>query len=386
MRIVIVNKYQHITGGADRHCRGLAEILVERGHEVVFLSTVSSDHAGIRGVSVPASVTHDSRADLSLARQATAAAKALWNREAAAAMRRLIDEYRPDVVHAHKLYPQLSVAPVVVAAHARVPVVQTLHDFELVSGSALDARGGWRDEDETRLTYRLLNSMTLPIRRRVHVPRVAAFVSVSRYVARIYESHRIESTVLPNFLPAIRDSTPLPTFAERQGIAFVGRLRPEKGVADVVALAERLPAIPVTIVGSGILDAYVAEHAARLDNLTATGFLDADEIDRLVRRVRLVVVPSRWQEPAGLTPIEAMAQGTPVVAYASGGLAEYVADAGGGRVVPTDIDSLVRTCAELHSDSESWSILSRRAVAAVEETHSRNRYAERIERVYERVL
>ena len=298
-------------------------------------------------------------------------------------MKRLLAEFGPDVVHAHKLYPQLSVAPVVEAVRARVPVVQTLHDFELISGSALDARGGWKDEDETRLRYRLLNTSTYPVRRRVHARRVRAFVSVSRYVARVYRGQGIASSVLPNFLTATDSSSSLPTFADRNGIVFVGRLQPEKGVADVVELARRLPDIPVTIAGSGELDAYVAEHARQLDNLTAAGFLGEDELAELVRQARVAVVPSRWQEPAGLTAIEAMALGTPVVAYANGGLAEYVADAGGGRVVPADVESLTEACAELHADEEAWAALSRRGLSAVETTHSRAVYAAKIEQVYE---
>jgi glycosyltransferase involved in cell wall biosynthesis len=302
-------------------------------------------------------------------------------------MKRLLGDYRPDVVHAHKLYPQLSVAPIVEAARARIPVVQTLHDFELISGSALDARGGWRDDDESRLRYRVLNSSTFPVRKRVHVPRVSAFVSVSRYVARVYRAHGIASVVLPNFLTASGNGSRAPSaFADRDGIVFVGRLQPEKGVADVVELARRLSDIPVTIAGAGELDGYVAKHAKQLDNLTATGFLGSEELSELMRHARLAVVPSRWQEPAGLTPIEAMAQGTPVVAYANGGLAEYVADAGGGRVVPADVENLIETCAELYADTETWTKLSRCALAAVEGTHSRDRYAEAIERVYEGVL
>jgi glycosyltransferase involved in cell wall biosynthesis len=386
MRIVIVNKYLHITGGADRHCRGLAEILRERGHEVVFLSTESIGDSEFPAVFVPTTVTHDSRAELPLTRQVATGAKALWNPQAAAAMKRLLADHRPDVVHAHKLYPQLSVAPLVESTRAGVPVVQTLHDFELISGSALDVRGGWRDVDEARFRYRLLNSTTFPVRRRVHVRRVRAFVSVSRYVARVYKAHGIDSSVLPNFLPSTDRPGPRPAFADRNGIAFVGRLQPEKGVADVVELARRLPAIPVTIAGSGELDAYVAEHAARLANLTAAGFLDADGLRELVSGARVVVVPSRWQEPGPLTPIETMAQGTPVVAYANGGLAEYVADSGGGEVVPADVENLIRACAELHSDAETWSKLSQRALAAVEGTHSRDRYGDAIERVYESVL
>jgi glycosyltransferase involved in cell wall biosynthesis len=261
--------------------------------------------------------------------------------------------------------------------------VQTLHDFELISGSALDARGGWRDKDETRLRYRLLNTSTFPVRRRIHVRRVRAFVSVSRYVARVYQAHGITSSVLPNFLTETRGSRSLPPYIDREGIVFVGRLQREKGVADVVELARRLPDIPVTIAGAGELDAYVSEHAKRLDNLTALGFVGSEVLAELVRHARLAVVPSRWQEPAGLTPIEAMAQGTPVVAYANGGLAEYVADSGGGRVVPADLENLVGACAELYSDAETWTTLSRSGLSAVETTHSGAAYAAKIERVYE---
>lgn len=386
VRVLLVNKFVHVTGGADIHCRGLATILAERGHEVAFLSTATDHEHEFLGAFVPATVTHGSRDGLAGSQQAVAAANALWNPTAAAAMRRLVDDFRPDVVHAHKLYPQLSVAPVVVASRSRIPVVQTLHDFELMSASSLDERGGWVDHDESRVTYRLLNTCTRPVRRLVHAPRAAAFVSVSRYVASVYRAHRIASEVLPNFLPSGPDEPEVPSFAEREGIAFIGRLQPEKGVQDVVALAERLPNIRVTIVGSGELGGWVSDQAGRLSNLEATGFLDGHEIAAVMRRVRVVVAPSRWQEPGPLTAIEAMAQGTPIVAYAVGGLAEYVSDAGAGRVVPSDVDSLVQACRDLVGSAEVWSQMSRQAVDAVRTTHSRATYADRIERVYDSVM
>jgi hypothetical protein len=58
--------------------------------------------------------------------------RAIWNREAAAAMRSLIRTRKPDLVHVHKLYPQLSVAPLIVAGRAGIPVVQMLNDYELI--------------------------------------------------------------------------------------------------------------------------------------------------------------------------------------------------------------------------------------------------------------
>ena len=103
---------------------------------------------------------------------------------------------------------------------------------------------------------------------------------------------------------------------------------------DVVELARRLPDVPVSIAGSGPLLADVLAGAAELGNLRALGFTAPEDIPALVERARLVVVPSLWQEPGALVPLEAMTLGTPVVAYANGGLAEYVADTGAAGSFP----------------------------------------------------
>jgi glycosyltransferase involved in cell wall biosynthesis len=386
MRVVIVNKFAHLTGGADQHCLGLAAALSQRGHEIRFLSTSDDRNAVTDGVFVSPTVTHVSRETLPPSDQAGVLAKALWNPAAASAMRRLLETFRPDLVHTHKLYPQLSVAPVVVASRARVPVVQTLHDFEMISASPIDARGGLWDPDETRLRFKLLNAATRPVHRRVHAPRVSAFVAVSRFVARVHARHGIEATVLPNFVSYGEGELepPLP-FDDRFGIVFLGRLRPEKGALDVVELAQRVPAIPVTVVGSGDLEAAIRHEAARLPNLHVAGFVPDPDVRETLRRARVVVIPSRCQDAGPLVPLEAMSHATPVVAYAMGGLGEYVIDAGGGRVVPVDVEALARAAAEIHDDRATWQVLSERGLDAVERRHTPAAYVEQIEAVYRAV-
>ena len=98
-------------------------------------------------------------------------------------MRRLIARFRPQVVHAHKLYPQLSAAPVVVAHRAGIPVVQHLHDYEFISASWRDHSGGWMDRDESRRSIRALNDATFVVRRALHARAVDAWIANSRYVA-----------------------------------------------------------------------------------------------------------------------------------------------------------------------------------------------------------
>src|SRR2546430_16053262 len=111
----MVNKYAHLTGGADQNCLALVRLLAERGHDVAMLSTASPDNVIRDGKFIDLRVTHSTRRSLTTARRLDVAVRALWNPDAARAMGDLIAGFEPDVVHTHKLYPQISVAPIVIA-------------------------------------------------------------------------------------------------------------------------------------------------------------------------------------------------------------------------------------------------------------------------------
>jgi glycosyltransferase involved in cell wall biosynthesis len=381
----MVNKYAHLTGGADQNCLALIVALIERGHDVAILSTASDRNTVGEGVFIEPTVTHQTRGALPRSRQGEVFARALWNPAAARGAHEAIARFHPDVVHSHKLYPQLSVAPIVIAARAGLPVVQTLHDYELLSASALDHTGRSVDRDESRASYRVLNTATFPVRRMIHARRVSAFIACSRFVAGRYRSRRgTESTVMPYFVEAPGRATI--GFAERDGVLFVGRLHEEKGVRDVIGLAERLPAIHVSIAGYGPLEAFVAEAERRLANLRFLGRQGRSKLWDLLERARVAVMPSRWQEPGGIAALEAMAVGTPVVAYANGGLAEYVAGTGGGRVVAPDVDALAEAVGRVHGQEEDWRERSEAAIAGIARLHNADAYVSRLEALYRSVL
>jgi glycosyltransferase involved in cell wall biosynthesis len=376
----MLNAYGYLTGGADYVCFASAEALRSRGHEVAFLTTRSDRNVVEDGVFVDLRVTHFTRDQLSASAKARVAAAALWNRQAAGALDEAVRRYRPDLVHAHKLYPQLSVAPLVHARRRGLPIVQSLYDYELLSASTLDHTGGRVDRAESRFAYRALNTATFPIRRRVHAPAVAAWTCCSRFMQERYRGVGIEATLLPLFVE-------LPPgdqldFSEREGISFAGRLWEEKGVRDVVQVASAHPELPVTIAGGGPLARFVEQQARRLPNLRFLGDLAHDELRNVPRRARIALMPSRWQEPGGIAALEAMAQGTPVVAYASGGLAEYVGDADAGTVIAPDAERLASECERLYEDRARWERHSRAAISAAREL-SLERYVSRLESVFE---
>lgn len=381
MRVLIVNKFAHVRGGADRHCLELADALAAAGHQVALLSTAGDGNRVLPGAFVPCSVTAESRGRLDAAEAQRAARRCLWNTTAAVAARRLIQDLSPHVVHLHKLYPQLSVSPAVVAARRRIPVVQTLHDYDLLTGAALDDRAHPPPPAALSASDRLLAPALRAVHATLHRRAVDAWVAGSDHVARAYGRIGLQAQVLA--LPtAAPDGLPRISFAERRGVVFAGRLAPHKGVLDVVELARRAPQLEVTVLGPGPLTDVVRERARWLPNLLVLGDLRTADVWPRLAAARVAVVPSRWAEPVGLTALEAMAVGTPVVAYRVGGLAEEVSAAGGGIVIDSDPAALTAAAVGLHSDETRWTALSQAGRAHIAREHAPARYVERLLEVY----
>lgn len=382
MRVLIVNNFAHVTGGADLHCLELTEGLRERGHEVQWLATESPKNVEKRGRFVPLTVTTENRDRLPLVKRLDVSRRALWNPAAGGAMRDLAETFQPDVVHIHKAYVQLSVAPIVVASHWGFPLVQTVHDYEFISASPFDSRGKRWDHHETKLTFQALNSFTFPVRRRVHRPRIKRWIAVSRVVADRYRSvGEISCEVIPNFSGT--SAAENRGQADRDGVTFLGRLTPEKGVEDLLDAAKLLPNVRFRIVGDGPLKEVVRRAAREFENVEYVGFVSKNEGGKLIGSSLACLMPSIWEDPGPLTSLEAMAEGTPVICYPMGGVAEYVADAGAGLVCSeANPESLVRSIRRLIEEPTLWEECSNCGKEAIAGRHSRSSYLDALEATY----
>jgi glycosyltransferase involved in cell wall biosynthesis len=118
-------------------------------------------------------------------------------------------------------------------------------------------------------------------------------------------------------------------------VLFVGQLNPYKGAhtlieaAHLVSGRNGLPPLRVSIVGDGSegYKSQLRDRAAR--GKAAVEFLGKTEhalLPRIYREHDIFVFPSIWQEPFGLTHLEAMASGTPVISTAHGGQGEFLRD------------------------------------------------------------
>jgi glycosyltransferase involved in cell wall biosynthesis len=153
-------------------------------------------------------------------------------------------------------------------------------------------------------------------------------------------------------------------------LLYLGRLEQTKGVhialesAAIVATAtERL--VHLDICGEGSLQASLRARAAKLmqrcPNLTVTltGWLHEDEARRAISRTDLLLMPSCWPEPFGMVGLEAALQGVPSVAFAVGGIPEWLTDGVNGRLVTANPADAGRFAEAIRSCLLSPSELSR---------------------------
>jgi glycosyltransferase involved in cell wall biosynthesis len=149
----------------------------------------------------------------------------------------------------------------------------------------------------------------------------------------------------------------------RLRVIFVGRMVALKGPDVLLAAAARLRRndVEIVLVGSHGFDrnASLTAYERRLRALAAASgvpvsfepFSERERLADLLRASDIMVVPSRWQEPSGLTVGEGMASGLPVIASRVGGVPEVIGSA--GILVPCeDPEALARSISELADNPE----------------------------------
>lgn len=168
------------------------------------------------------------------------------------------------------------------------------------------------------------------------------------------------------FAPASSDGVPVANAPSRRvplRVMFVGRMVPEKGPDVLIRAAAILGRddLEFVFVGSQGFDRHAAPSvfekrlrrlaAGRVPRIRFEPFVDRSALPALLHSAAILVVPSRWAEPSGLTAGEGMASGLPIVASRIGGIPEVVGPAG-RYVPPGDPAALASVIADLADDVE----------------------------------
>ena len=182
-----------------------------------------------------------------------------------------------------------------------------------------------------------------------------SFSAVSRHTSQAW-SHVCDSDVILNGVDT-RTWRPGPGGAD---LVWSGRLVAEKGADTAIAIARRANRT-LRLAGPVSDPDYFRNHIAPQldDRIQYLGHLDRSDLSRVVGNSAVALVTPRWDEPYGLVAAEALACGTPVVAFRRGGLPEVVNCAAGRVVAESDMDGAVTAVAELEAEGPGLRVAAR---------------------------
>jgi len=412
MKVLSAEKYHFVTGGASRVFFETNRLLEARGHSVIPFTGAYPENlpTPFARYFVPrfTMLSGDGSSRASAAGMIKSFADALYARDVAAAVRRIVADHHPDIAHLHTILYQLSPSLIETLKRLGVPVVQTLHDFSLFCASRyLYADGAicerCRGHRYHHVLLRnccngnpLLGLMSFSAKSvhtlfRWYPGKVDLFIAPSRFVrekmiAWGLPARRIET--IPHFLPP----APAPDLsADEDGtILYAGYLVRQKGIFTLLRAMSGLPRLRLKIAGRGPEGEAISAAIKNLGltNVELCGFLRGEELIRAVRRASFLVFPSESYETFGMGILEAFLAGKPVVASNLGAYPELVEhgkrggllfEAGNAGDLASKIDRLSR-------DADFRRSLGRTGREYALRFHDQDLHYQRLLNAYERVI
>ncbi len=333
-----------VKGGAELACAHLARWLARHGEVVGVLTLTAPDDPESTTEEEPGLTVYRRRIPnvYEVFEHLTAAPwkKPFWHAldhfhpTAAATLRAVIDDFRPDLVNTHNL-TGLGYNLWNTLGALRFPVIVTCHDLTL-----LCLRQSMFKRDANCKTQCAVCRVSAAVRGH-YVRKIErlAFVSPSRALLKsiepVFPAHAARGIHLPNPLAFPTRSEPKPAGSVIE-ILYVGQVSPHKGVPFLLEVLDSLPdksRFRLTVVGRGAsLDPLRAQYAGR-DWVRFAGFVPPDDVDGYMRAADVLVVPSIWYENQPLVVLQARSLGLPIMVSDQGGLPELVEDGSFGRVL-----------------------------------------------------
>jgi glycosyltransferase involved in cell wall biosynthesis len=404
MRVLLVNKYHYLRSGTERYLFNLRRLLAARGHtvEVFAMQHPRNEPATYARDFAPHVEFHE----VAGLRRVAAALRVVWYPRAARGCARVLDDFRPDIVHVFNLYHQLSPALLPPITRRGIPAVQTLNDYKLICPNyTLYTEGApcLRCRDRRYLhavRHRCLDGsrawsavaaleMTVHKAFRVYERHVSRFIAPSAYVRATVEAFGVPArqlVELPYFLFPEEHAV-----SRRDGgyCAYVGRLVPAKGVATLLRALREVPEARLWIVGEGPQRAELERLAAAwgLGNVRFTGYLAGPALTDAIAGARFTVVPSEWPEVFGQSIIESFAVGKAVVGARIGGIPEVIdAERDGLLFTPGAADELAACLRRLWARPDAARAMGLAGRAKVEARYAPGSHHARIEALYRELV
>jgi glycosyltransferase involved in cell wall biosynthesis len=354
MRILQINNYHYRRGGSDCYFFDVSDLLEQAGHEVASFSTTQDFYEGsnrftnqdLAAGDFPSGAITDNASSFSNI------SKFLYSLDAKRLIKKAIQVFRPDIIHLHIYYGQLTASILSPIRESGIPVVQTLHEYKLVCPThGLFAKGKYCDACDGKKYWKALGKRC----NRGSLARTALSVTEAYLsdflgardlpkqfiaVSHFQKNKLIELGVSPDKLSVLHhfsDSNCSSPIEQGKYFLYVGRIVNGKGLRLLLNAYKKMKshAYPLKIVGDygdsrDLLD--LTEQLGLSNSVEWVGYKKGDELERLYRNCLCVVNPSRLNETFGLTVLEGLSRGRPVIASNVGAFPEVLSHGEDGLI------------------------------------------------------
>ena len=339
MKILLANKFYYRRGGDCIYMLNLEKLLKAHGHEVAVFAMDYPENLDTPWKKYfPKNMS-----------KLMAFSRPFGSHEVKSKFKKLLDEFKPDVVHLNNVHTQLSPVMAELAHQRGIKVVWTLHDYKLLCPRYDCLKNGnticetcFNGDKKACLDNKCMKGSKLASfigykeavvwnRERLEVC-TDVFICPSQFMAdKMVQGGFSKSKMqtLCNFIDVekcryshtdLSDSTVSVLLPKKEDYyCFIGRLSHEKGAKTLIEAANQLPYKLVIIGGGPLMDEL---KSVAHTNIEFVGFKQWDDIKQLVGKARFSVIPSEWYENNPLSVIEAQCLGTPVLGANIGGIPE----------------------------------------------------------------
>ena len=345
MKILMVNKFLYPRGGAETYVLKLGRMLSQLGHDVQYFGMDHPDR--VVGNEINCYTSQMDFHGANVFAKLTYPVRIIYSSEARKKIRKVLDDFQPDVCHLNNFNYQLTPSIILEIRKwerqrgGSCKIVYTAHDPQLVCPNHMCMNPGSRQICQKCLTgdYRnclrgkcihnsyarsSLGALESWFWHRTGVYRqLNVVVCCSHFMKTLLDADPVLSTktvVLHNF---VEDAEPM-AVQKKDYILYFGRYAQEKGLLTLLAAAKQLPDVPFVLAGSGPMEGVLNELLKDIPNVRNVGFRQGEALQRLIREARFTVIPSEWYENCPFSVLESISCGTPVLGADIGGIPELI--------------------------------------------------------------
>ncbi len=396
INIVIVNDFDYIEGGASKIAISTANMLADAGFHVIFFSGTDSDHCDLNE-----NVTKVTAGQIEAIKRKNKIAGALsniYNFKSKKAFKKLLKELdrKDTVIHFHGWTKILSSSVFDAAFGMGFRTILTAHecfsacpngvfyDFrkdEICPYRGLSAKCLFCNCDYRSYPYKVLRFIRMFVQRKIvrlnkRIDRVLTVSDMNESIIRPYFDERVSFVRLNNPSEYIREEK---ISKKEDHYLYVGRTEKSKGILDFCEAISRLK-LKGLVIGSGELLDHCMEHYSDSD-IRFIGWQDKDVINEELRKAKALIYPSLAYESFGLSILDSLFLGTPVICSDVCGGKDLIKDGVNGYVYKDLADLL-----EKISLLESGKLQYREAREEDFAPYSRDHYEKRLIAQYYDVL